>query len=175
MFGPKALTLESLIHDWNASLGARNKVIDEWNEEIRAKYQNGEILPETALDSLEPQRKPLAVPSSSWVRSWKAAWGWSMLSRGGDEQAWLAYSSSDMINARQGVRDQFAKAGVHPFLMLNYDQLWRQNFTTGNLRLSYKHRKNVGRKANKQRVTMKIDKKIHAIKGGRHSMTVSCF
>lgn len=164
--------MESLIQDWNMSLSDRCALVDSWNEDLMARYRNGEVLAETVLDILEPKPERLTDPSQSWIRAWKAQWGWSMLTRQGEEGAWLPYSSSDMEIARNQVKEMFSKKNCHRFLLLNYDQLWRNHWSASRHKLCYKARSGAGKRVRKTAIGMKVDKKVHAVKGSRQSVTV---
>lgn len=148
-------------------------MIQAFNDELRNKYENNAIQPQTLLDSYMPLAKHLSCPSESWLRMWKSCWGWSTLARGGDQQAWLPFSSPDMAAARRSIRGLFESKQVHRFLLLNYDQLWRCCFSAGKTRMCYKDRQGAGRRVIKKPPSMKVDKKMHSIKGGRQSVTVS--
>ena len=165
--------MSSLVSDWNATLEKRNELITKFNEELRNKYESNLIHSQTFLNSYMQLEEPMTCPGLPWIRMWKACWGWSTLSRSGDEQAWLPYSSSDMVAARRSIRGLFESKQVHPFLLLNYDQLWRCCFSAGKTPMSYKHRQGAGKRVVKQPPSMKVDKKMHSIKGGRQSVTVS--
>eukprot|EP00438_Fugacium_kawagutii_P021030 Skav205788 [mRNA] locus=scaffold340:197261:201341:+ [translate_table: standard] len=167
------MTLRSLIEDWNSALEARQSAVKAWNAELLAKYQAGEMLPETLLKSWEPEPQAFSTPSESWIRQWKASFGWSTLTRGGDEQAWLSYNSTEMEQARNQINSLFTSKNVHKFLCLNYDQLWRNSWGLSKHKLCYKHRRGAGRKVLKTAIGMKTDKKVHAVKGARQSVTAA--
>ena len=169
----QATTLESLIDDWNATLPERTEMVKEWNKEIESQWRSGMLEHQTVLDSIEPLPRKLEVPGLSWIRAWKASWGWAMLTRGGDEQAWLPYTSSDMQAARNAVAAMFTKQNVDKRLLLNYDQLWRNSWSCSKLKLCYKGRRNAGKKTKKIPAGQRVDKKVHSIKGARQSLTVT--
>ena len=169
----QATTLESLINDWNDTLAERTEMVKEWNQEIESKWRSGAIESKTVLDSLEPLPQKLEVPGLSWIRAWKSSWGWAMLTRGGDEQAWLPYSSSDMQAARNSVQQMFTQKNVDKRLLLNYDQLWRNSWSCSKHKLCYKGRRNAGQKSKKIPAGQRVDKKVHSIKGARQSLTAT--
>lgn len=165
--------MRSLIDDWNAALTSRMSAVKAWNADLIAKYQADDMLPETLLKFWEPEPQLLRAPSESWIREWKASFGWSTLTRGGDEQAWLSYNSSEMEQARNQINSMFTTKNVHKFLCLNYDQLWRNSWGLSKHKLAYKNRKGAGKKVLKTAIGMRGDKKVHAVKGARQSVTAA--
>ena len=140
-------------------------------EEI--KNQNEQMLSkshEAAMAGLTALPKPLKVPSASWCRMFQKNWGWSLLSAGSEAQAYLPYDHVDMVMSRNHVKDLFTTQGVHPGLLLNFDQVWRQAFSH-NAKLRFKPRHLAGVKASKTRPNKHSDKKIHHIRGSRRSIT----
>ena len=111
--------------------------------------------------------------SESWVRSWKRMWGWAMLARSSDDASWLPFSHADMEMARIEVGQLMTKHSVHRFLILNFDQVWRNCWSLSKTPLCYKVRSLAGQRAKKAKVGSRIDKKLHSIRGARRSITVS--
>ena len=109
----------------------------------------------------------------NWIRWWRQAFGWSLLTRGGDDQQWLPWDSPDMVRSRQETLELIQEKGVHPYLVLNYDQLWRQSWSTSKFKLHYKHRSGAGKRVAKRKAGAREDKKIHAVRGSRRSITVT--
>ena len=102
----------------------------------------------------------------------RSSWGWTLLSRSGDDSGWLPFSHSDMEAARQATKRLVTHEGIHPFLILNYDQLWRNAFTLRKTPLIFKDRSGTGRRVKKSRMNPRGDKTIHAIRGARRPITV---
>jgi len=149
------------------------KRVREHNQEVIQKYRNGSLHSSAVNGSFEPEPKRLKTPSQSWARYWRSQWGWSMLTRGSNDQEWLPFGHPDMANARQMTKELFTKHGVHPGLVLNFDQLWRACWCTSRYKLAYKPRQYGGIKTQKKKAGPRYDKKIHTVKGSRRSMTAS--
>lgn len=167
----EATTLNSLIDDWNTALEHTTAVITQHNEEVERKYKSGELLPESFLNAYLPVPKKVDYPSLSWVRWWKASWGWTLLARTDNGGGWLPFNSSDMQQAREEVRALITRDSVNKHLILNYDQVWRCAFSLTKCPLMYKHRSGAGQRAAKRRMGPQHDKKIHTIRGSRKSIT----
>ncbi|CAK9092325.1 Uncharacterized protein (Fragment) [Durusdinium trenchii] len=167
-----AETAASLISDWNSSLPDRAAMVQSFNEDLETKYKNGEMHAEAVVEAYHPLPREIAVPSMAWIRQWKASWGWSMLTRGSDDASYLPYNHVDMQMSRQRTLDLIHKKGVHKFLLLNFDQVWRNNWNMAKFKLAFKDRVNIGRKGNKAQIGPREDKKLHHIRGSRQSMTV---
>lgn len=145
----KAETAASLISDWNSSLPDRAAMVQSFNEDLETKYKNGEMHAEAVVEAYHPLPREIAVPSMAWIRQWKASWGWSMLTRGSDDASYLPYNHVDMQMSRQRTLDLIHKKGVHKFLLLNFDQVWRNNWNMAKFKLAFKDRVNIGRKGEK--------------------------
>ena len=146
-------------------------MVAEHNRDVENRYRAKEISAEQVLSSLEPEPKRINYPSDSWVRMWKSCWGWSMLTRSSDDSSWLPYTHSDMQTARDEVNKLVSEHGCHRYLLLNYDQVWRNAWSLTKTPLCYKQRSGAGKRIKKARVGTRIDKKIHAIRGSRRSLT----
>lgn len=146
-------------------------MIAEHNREVKARYEANEISAQQVLSLVEPEPKPIKYPSESWIRIWKSCWGWAMLTRSADDSAWLPYSHTDMETARNEVNKLVSEHGCHPYLLLNYDQVWRNAWSLSKTPLCYKQRSGAGKRTKKARVGTRIDKKVHAIRGARRSLT----
>ena len=164
-------TVISLIDDWNEGVKITKKQVDDHNKQILEDAAAGTISAEAALKGLLGPPERLVHPTTSWCRHFLKNYGYSLLSKGCDSQAWLPYSHPSMKAARDYVRD-LLQHHVHGGLMLNYDQVWRVAFTWGG-KLLWKERDQVGQRAKKRRIDPKEDKKLHHIKGSRRSITVS--
>lgn len=173
----EAKTLADLIDDWNRTLDERCEVVKAANAEVGRKYKEGLLLPEAAIEALQPLPERLQYPSESWVRWWKSSWGWSMLQRSADDQQYLPYGHQDMAMARKLVKDMFEVEDppVHRYLLLNYDQVWRSCYSNSKYKLCYKDRSGAGQRARKKAIPRRLDKKLHTVKGSRASLTASWF
>eukprot|EP00435_Cladocopium_sp_Y103_P033811 s1426_g8.t1 len=163
----KEKTIMSLIDDWNRSLEMRAAQVKEYNAKILESYEQGGIHPRALQSALVPTPTKIAPPDSNWCQWWRRAWGWSMLTRSNDAQAWLSYDSADMRAAREAVADLTEKMGVHKGLVLNFDQLWRNSYSTSRFKVAFKARKNVGTRSKKTRPDPRlgIDPRDPSIKG----------
>lgn len=171
----QAQTMNSLIDDWNQALDSTVALVDEHNKNIAEAYRNDKLLPEAMLDAIVDKPQKISYPGHSWLRWWKSQWGWTLLSRAADSQSWLPYHHNDMQQARDTVADLMQSKGVHPNLILNYDQIWRNAFTADKAPLMHKERSGMGRKTAKKKIPAHGDKKIHSIRGARRSITVTCW
>ena len=161
------------MNDWNAGLEGRIAAVEQYNKEILEKYKAGEVHPWALEASLEKKPEKVKLPCRTWFQWWRKEWGWSMLVRSSDQQAWLDYSSADMIAARDAV-NKLPEEGVHPGLILNFDQLWRNSYSTTRFKMAFKERKHVGKRAQRTKPNPKFSKKCHAVKGSRKSLTATC-
>lgn len=164
--------MSDLVKDWNATLPERIEMARTWNTSVEERYRSGALSTEAAQASLEPIPEPVAVPTHAWVRWWRQCFGWSLLTRGGDDQQWLPYDHVDMVQSRAETKELLATGLCHPYLLLNYDQLWRTAWGMSRFKLHYKHRSGTGRRVGKTKVGQRQDKKVHAVKGSRRSITV---
>lgn len=141
-----------------------------------ADYKAGLIHARSLEDALEPEPHKLKKPTRSWCQWFRRVWGWGMYTRSADAQQWLPYDHCDMQAARQNVVDMLdpAKGGVHPGLILNYDQVWRNSYQCSHFKIAHKSRVNFGKRTKRTRPNPQFDKKAHTIKGARNSLTVPC-
>ena len=169
--------MKSLIDDWNESLESRIQLVEDHNRKVEEEFKSGNLLPEAAIAAALKKPSRVTYPTESWLRWWKSAWGWTLLSRSGDEAAWLPYDDVDMAQAREEVQKLISQHGCHPYLILNFDQLWRNAFALQKVPLMYKDRAGTGHRSGKSKTSSKTDKKIHHIRGSRRSLTVTwlCF
>ena len=147
-------------------------MVQKWNDEIMRKFEKGDIHAAAAIEGYLPPPRPVEAPSLAWVRKWKSSWGWSMLTRSADESTWLPYNHVDMQQSRARTAQMIAE-GVHRFLILNYDQLWRNSWCMSKHKIAWKDRQAVGTRARKCPAGARQDKKIHAVRGSRRSMTAT--
>lgn len=165
----KVETATSLVNDWNAALEEMTEETKAHNAKLEQDYKEEKILAETLIEGIQPLPVLLKHPTEQWARWWKASWGWSVLSRSGDEQAgWLEFSHPDMVQAR----DEFGKLLTEHGVCLNYDQVWRNAFSIGRVPLMYKPREYAGERRHKSKLDSRLDKKLHSIRGARRSITV---
>ena len=169
----EAKTLEGLIVDWNCTHSQRVELVRRYNKELQDRLQNGEVSHETALRGILPEPKVVPAPSEAWVRHWKDVWGWSMVTRGGDEQQWLPWNHPDMVQSREDTRALISKENVHKFLILNYDQVWRTAWQMSRHKLAFKPRASKGLRGKKKACGPKESKKVHAVRGSRRSLTAA--
>lgn len=162
-------TLGILVDQWNLALDEAKTLVEEQNKSLKEQYHKGEIGHRTLLEGLEDPPRPLQKPSLPWVYNFLRRFGWSLLSSS-SEQASLGYSHPDMKLYRQHVEKMMGE-GVHPHLILNFDQVWRCAFQW-NGKMHWKARDLVGKTCSKSRVPKKLDKKRHAVRGARKSLTV---
>ena len=66
------------------------------------------------------------------------------------------------------------KDGVRPYMVLNFDQLWRCAFSWDG-KMQWKERGSIGKRGRKRRAPRQLDKKRHAVRGARKSITVARF
>lgn len=168
----KSTTINSLIDDWNSTYDDKLKMVQEHNASIEQDFNAGKLSAAEVCEMFEQPPKRLTYPSSSWCRWWRSRWGWALLSRSSDDQLWLPYSHCDMEMARSKIQGLITTHQVHPCLVLNYDQLWRNAFSLGNTPLCYKGRAGAGQRVPKTSGGARMDKKIHSVKGARRSITV---
>ena len=120
-----------------------------------ATRAQGELHAAAVQGAFQPLPRKLKVPSQSWARFWRSKWGWSMLTRGSNEQEWLGYNHPDMKLSREAFQEMIG-SGVHPGLILNFDQLWRACWATSKYKLAYKARSNAGVRTSKKKTRSKV-------------------
>ena len=171
---PQVATAIDLCDDWNKALQDNVQIIRAANSELRSKFEASQISSRAFIAGFQAEPKPVKPPTLQWGRWFLQKYGWSLLSRCSDQQSWLPFNHPEMIAARQAVQDLFDAHNVHPAMVLNFDQLWRQSWSfTGKLLL--KDRKAMGCRRNRSKCSKRADKKLHAVKGNRRSMTVPWF
>ena len=111
-------TVSSLITDWNASLEQNKIIIEEANQQLKAKLDAKEIDPKQFLIGWQPVPQFLRSPGLQWSKWFLRSWGWSLLSRQSDAQASLPYDHYDMVQARAKVAKMTAEDNIHPGLII---------------------------------------------------------
>lgn len=166
------VTIASLVADWNASLEKNQEIVEAANEELKQQFDNGNISAQAYLKGLRPSPQKVKPPSLTWSRWFLRVWGWSLLSRQSDAQASLPYDSFDMQQARARVASLTKESGVHPALIINYDQLWRASWQFGG-KLMWKARSGIGKRMARKKAPKRAEKKLHSVKGARRSVTAA--
>ena len=107
--------------------------------------------------------KPIVPkPDQRWCRGFSRRYCWGLLSASTD-QASLPFHHPDM-QLYKHLYQKMIQQGVHPHLVLNFDQVWRCAFNwTGKMR--WKKRANVGKRSKKVKAPQTLDKKRHAVRG----------
>ena len=164
--------MEDLISDWNSNLAEREKMVKDHNEEVSKRFKAGEIAAETAMSLLEPVPKKVKAPTEAWLRKWKQAYGWSMITRSGDDLQWLPFDHVDMQQSREETLKLLSHHAVHKYCILNYDQIWRSCYGLTKHKLNYKNREYAGHRTSKAKFGQRQDKKLNHVRGSRRSMTV---
>ncbi|CAL1164996.1 unnamed protein product [Cladocopium goreaui] len=108
-------------------------------------------------------------PNQKWCRNFVKNFGWSLLSPS-MEQASLPFDHPDMKLYRDNYKKMITTGQVHPYLVLNFDQVWRCAFSWSG-RMHWKPRENVGKRSKKVKTPKTLDKKRHAVRGARKSVT----
>ena len=144
-------------------------MVEEQNSQLKQKHDAGELSAEALVKALAPLPEPVKQPTEKWCRNFSKRFGWHLLSPS-TEQASLPYDHPDMVQYRQRYQD-LVRSGVHPDLVLNFDQILRSAFSWVG-RLHWKPRKKVGMFSKKSQVPKRLDKKRHAVRGARKSLTV---
>ena len=165
-------TFAALITDWNESLEGTIAAVKRFNQEIMEKYKAQEISGEAMLAAIEPEPQKVLYPSKSWIYWWRVAWGWSLLTKSPEDQAFLEYHHPDMDAARQAISGLITSEGCHPAMLLNYDQIWRNSYQVSKFKMLFKTKENFGVRTKRTKVPHRESKKCHAVKGARRSMTV---
>lgn len=111
---------------------------DSVNFLITPRRQAGDIFEEAVLASYLPIPRLVSPPGAQWAKWWKEAFGWSLLTRRGDDQHWLPYQHPDMVQSRSATQALIDEENVHKFLILNFDQIWRSSWSMENHKLHYK-------------------------------------
>ena len=142
------------------------KLVKEQNEKFSAMHERKEISSSALCSALLPEPAPVPL-----CRKFSQKFGWSLLS-GSSEQASLPYSHPDMQLFRHSFQSMLDN-GVHKHLVLNFDQLWRCAFNVSG-KLHWKPRENVGKRSAKAKALKRLDKKRHAVRSARRSLTATC-
>ncbi len=168
------MTIASLVADWNAAIEGNKQIVDNANAALQDQFDRGTISGQALIKGLKPSPQPLKAPPLAWSKWFLRTWGWSMLSRQSDAQASLPYDHWDMKHAREKVASLASSMGVHPALIINWDQLWRASWQFGG-KLLWKPRSATGKRIHRQKAPKRIEKKLHAVKGARRSITEAKF
>ena len=144
-------------------------MVEEQNNEFRQQHERGELSAKALAKALLAMPTALKKPTYKWCRAFSKNFGWSLLSSS-TEQASLPMNHPDMILYRQRYEAMLA-SGVHPHMVINFDQVWRCAFQWDG-KMQWKPRANIGRRGRKVRNPKVLDKKRHAVRGARKSVTV---
>ena len=167
------MTIISLIDDWNNSLEKNRDIIELNNKELKQSLEEGKIEPEVFMKSFQPVPTAVKHPSISWSRWFLRSWGWSLLTKQSDAQLSLPFEHYDMVQARSLVASMVDVHKVHPALLVNFDQLWRSSWQCSG-KLLFKDRGHAGKRVHRAKAPKRMEKKLHAVKGARRSVTDSC-
>lgn len=154
---------------WNSAVDQSREMVEMQNKQLKEKHDAGELSAEALVQALEALPEALKKPDEKWCRNFSKRFGWHLLSPS-TEQASLPYDHPDMQQYRQRYQEM-VRSGVNPDLILNFDQVWRTAFSWSG-RLQWKPRGKVGMVAKKGKVPKRLDKKRHAVRGARKSLTV---
>ena len=132
--------MTDLVADWNSSLDSTKQMVEEWNAKLVQEYRENKLSPQALMAAVEPLPKMLDAPSIGWSRNWRSNWGWSSLTRASEEGVWLSYDHPDMSASRKAFQDMIQNDHVHPGLILNFDQMWRNSWATSKFKLFMKPR-----------------------------------
>ena len=162
--------MDSLVHDWNDGMEEAIQAVRKQNEELKAKYDRKEISAEGVAKGLLEEPTKLKPPGLRWCRQFRDRFGWSLLTRS-VEQASLPWDHPDMEWSRNQFQMMLA-SGVHPHLVLNFDQVWRSAFNwTG--KMLWKPREKLGQVGKRMKSPQRLEKKLHSVRGFRKSLTAS--
>ena len=161
-------TLATLIEHWNSGLEERQRIVREQNEALKAKHAAHQLSARALSEGLMKIPEKVEVPGKKWRTQFLRSFGWSLISSS-TEQASLPYHHPDM----EAYRNHYASmisSGVHKHLVLNLDQVWRCAFQFGG-KMLFKPRGQVGKRCKTRSVKKTVDKKHHAVRGARRSLT----
>ncbi|CAK9022189.1 unnamed protein product [Durusdinium trenchii] len=169
-----ATTISGLIADWNSGLEVTRSLVTAHNQDLLKKHDEGQLTAAAVTAGWLPDPTKVEIPSPSWCSKFKNAWGWSLLAAGSSGQQSLPFGHSDMQAARDYVNNLIKPEpegeGIHPGLILNFDQVWRAAFQwTG--KLWYKDRNQVAERGMAKKAPGTLNKKHVYVKGSRRSLT----
>lgn len=144
--------------------------VEEHNAKILKSKEEGKLTVKGFEQSLLPVPAQVINVGEKWCRDYIDRFGWSLLSVS-SQQACLPYNHAEMKMFRDHFRDM-VDSGVERYLILNFDQVWRCAFSWSG-KLQYKPRELVGKRGSKRQVDKRVDKKRHAVRGARRSLTVT--
>ena len=147
-------------------------LIDAQNAQFREMFAKGQLSISGFSKVLLPSPEPLNYVTVPWCKHFIKSWGWSLLSAS-SEQASLPFNHPDMKMYREHYQD-LLKDGVRPYMVLNFDQLGRCAFRWDG-KMQWKERGSIGKRGRKRRAPRQLDKKRHAVRGARKSITVARF
>ena len=165
-------TFATLIADWNDSIEDTIAAVKLFNEDIIKKFKAKEISGEALLAAIEPEPKKVALPSKTWIYWWRMTWGWGLLTKSPEDQAFLEYQHPDMDTARAAISGLMTSDKCHPAMLLNYDQIWRNSYQVSKFKMLFKQKEVIGARSKRTKASGRESKKCHAVKGARRSMTV---
>lgn len=148
-------------------------MIAEQNAHFQDLFEKNKLSAKALSKALLPMPTEAKKPTVVWCRDFVKRYGWSLLTASTEQQS-LPFNHPDMILYRKNYREMIESGKIHPHLVLNFDQVWRCAFNwTG--RMQWKERAKVGQRGVKRKIPKTQDKKRHAIRGARKSLTVpSC-
>lgn len=123
------MTASRLAREYNDGLPAAKAAVDLHNEQMTQEMRTVGADRSTILRCLLPQPEPCPSLNGRWCRRFLEMMRWKKapLNTPG---AYLEWDDPRVVSSRKRLRAHIAN-GVHPYLILNADQVWRQSLRPG--------------------------------------------
>ena len=120
------MSIEKIAAEYNVGIQPAIDAASDHNASIRQKLIDSAVSAEDVKKSY--MELPKACPekfSSRWCKRWLELFSWKRRPTN-TTGSFLEWDDPRMIASRNQVKEHLA-SGCHPFLVLNFDQLWRQS------------------------------------------------
>ena len=133
----EVVTASRLARDYNAGLEAAQDAVALHNEEMTSELVKIRATKATIQRCLLPMPEECPVLNHRWCRRFLQLMRWKNqpVNTAG---SYLEWADPRLVSSRKKLHEHLA-SGVHKFLILNCDQVWRQNLRPGKNVMMKKH------------------------------------
>lgn len=123
-------TANRICSEYNSGLTAAASKVEEHNRIAKQELLEVRASKATIQKCLLPTPQPCPDLNSRWCRRFLELFNWSKRSLN-TQGNFLEYNDPRLKASRQALNRHISHGGVHPHLILNVDQLWRQQLRFG--------------------------------------------
>lgn len=127
--GPQVVTAKKLAREYNSGLDDAKHSVEAHNLEMRSELEKIGADHATISRCLLPEPQECPDLNGRWCRRFLELMKWrhAPLNTPG---AYLEWDDPRMVSSRKRLHEH-VHTGVHPYLILNVDQVWRQSLRPG--------------------------------------------